>query len=113
MRSLVILIPAIILSACSGMMLGGGSTGGSAVEKDRATTATQASDTVLSDRVRAQYAADPMLVKSTITVRASAGMVTLSGKVSTYAARESAEKLAMATDGVKGVDNQITVNYEK
>lgn len=113
MRRLVILIAAGILPACTGMMLGGGATGSSAVEKDRTSVATQTSDTVLSDRVRAQYSADPMLAKSGITVRASDGMVTLAGKVSTYAARETAEKLAIATHGVKGVDNQITVNYEK
>ncbi|MDH4126570.1 MAG: BON domain-containing protein [Gammaproteobacteria bacterium] len=113
MRSLAILIAAITLSGCSAMMLGGGSTASTPMERDRATPAAQASDSTLSSRVRAQYAKDPMLAQAAITVSAAAGMVTLSGTVSTYAARESAEKLAMATDGVKGVDNNITVNYEK
>jgi osmotically-inducible protein OsmY len=39
--------------------------------------------------------------------------VTLSGGVPTYAARETAEKLAMTTEGVKAVNNKITVNYGK
>ena len=35
--------------------------------------------------------------------------VTLSGTVGSYGAREMAEKLAIDTDGVKAVDNQIKV----
>lgn len=111
MRSLVILCAAITLSACSAMMLGGGSTGASSTARNHPTSAMQPSDSALNDRVRAQYAADPMLANSAITVSTSAGLVTLTGKVPTYAARESAEKLAMATSGVKGVNNRITVNH--
>ncbi|MDA0705866.1 MAG: BON domain-containing protein [Proteobacteria bacterium] len=113
MRNLVILVIAITVSACSGMMLGGGSAGRTPAENDRGTGTAQASDTALSGRVQAQYATDPALANFAIKVSAAAGLVTLSGKVSTYAARGSAEKLVMATDGVKGVDNQITVNYQK
>jgi len=100
-----------MLSACSAMMLGGGTTGGSSTAGNHPSNATQPSDSALSDRVRAQYAADPMLAKSAITVSTSAGLVTLTGNVPTYAARESAEKLAMSTSGVKGVNNRITVNH--
>jgi len=113
MRSLVILITAITISACSGMMLSGGSSGSSPAERDRPAAATSATDAALSSRVRASYAADPVLRNFAIGVAASAGLVTLSGAVATYATRESAEKLAMATDGVKAVDNRITVNYGK
>jgi osmotically-inducible protein OsmY len=38
-------------------------------------------------------------------------MVRLSGSVPSYEAREKAEKLAMATDGVAGVENKITVEF--
>ena len=112
MRILVILISGITLSACSGLMLGGGSSGGSSkVEKDRSSP-TQASNSVVGDRVAAGIAAEPMLANLGVDVSSSGGMVTLSGSVPTYAARETAEKVAMATDGVKAVDNQITVEYK-
>jgi osmotically-inducible protein OsmY len=111
MRSLVISVLAITLSACSGMMLGGGSPGSTPAAKDRPSGAKQASDAAINSRLRAQSAADPGLAKFAIGVSTAAGFVTLSGKVATYAARETAEKLAMATDGVKAVDNQISVSY--
>ena len=113
MRSLVILVAAITLSACSGMMLGGGSAGSTNTQTDRTAGAAQVPDSQLIGRIEAKMAADPVLAKFALKVSAAAGLVTLSGKVPSYAARESAEKLAMATDGVKAVDNQITVNYEK
>jgi hyperosmotically inducible periplasmic protein len=105
MRSLVILVIAGTLSACSGMMLGGGSSAPS--------SASQTADATLSSRVRAKYAADPVLGKQAITVQARSGLVSLTGTVATYAVREAAEKTAMAVDGVKGVDNRISVNYTK
>jgi osmotically-inducible protein OsmY len=95
------------------MMLGGGSAGSTETQKDRTAGAATASDTQLSGRIHAKFAADPVLTNFAVKASAVSGLVTLSGKVSTYAARESAEKLAIATDGVKAVDNQITVNYEK
>ncbi len=113
MRVIVILIAGIILSACSGLMLGGGSTGSTPAQKDRPAGPSQASDATVNSRIKAAYAADPALGKFMIDVGTSAGMVTLSGSVATYAAREKAEKLAMATDGVKAVDNKIIVNYAK
>jgi osmotically-inducible protein OsmY len=95
------------------MMLAGGSTGSTPAEKDREPAAAQSTDTALSSRVKARIAADPVLGGFSIGVAASAGLVTLSGAVATYAARETAEKLAMATEGVKAVNNKITVNYGK
>jgi osmotically-inducible protein OsmY len=38
-------------------------------------------------------------------------MVRLSGSVPSYRAREDAEKLAISVDGVKSVDNKITVEF--
>ena len=113
MRILVILISGITLSACSGLMVGGGTVGGTLkVEKERPSQ-TAPSNAVVDDRVTIKIAADPKLANLGIAVSASGGMVTLSGSVPTYAARETAEKIAIATDGVKAVDNQITVENEK
>ena len=109
MRLLVILLFGITLSGCSALMMGGGSTGGSPAQKDRPSNSSQSADSAITARVRNRHAADPVVSKFALGVRTSGGMVTLSGTVATYAARETAEKLAMATDGVRAVDNQITV----
>ena len=111
MRILVILIFGITMSACSGLMMSGGTGNSGTVAKDRPAP-HQASNSVVADRVRASYAADPVASRLGIGVSASGGMVTLSGTVPSYGARETAEKLAMATEGVKAVDNQITVDYK-
>ncbi len=109
MRILVFMIFVITSSGCSSLMLGGGSASSSSAEDKQTTKSTQAADVATSSRVKQEFAADGELSQHQIYVTTTAGMVKLSGSVSTYAARESAEKLAMASDGVKAVDNQITV----
>ena len=111
MRVLVFLLFAITLSGCSGLMVSGGSAGSSPSASEQATKSAQAADTATTNRVKAAFAADAELGKHAIYVSTSAGMVRISGSVPTYDARESAEKLAMATDGVKAVDNKITVEF--
>lgn len=113
MRSLVILMFASTLSACAGMMLGGGASGQAPAPANRPAAPAAASDSALSQKVQARLAADAMLAQQGIVVRAQAGLVTLSGTVATYAVREAAEKQAMSVDGVKAVDNRISVNYTK
>ena len=112
MRILVILLVALTVAACSGLMIGGGSAASPAVEKDRP-AATRTGDAALADKVATRLAADPALGALGIGVSASGGLVTLSGTVPSYAAREAAEKLAMTTAGVNAVDNRITVKYSK
>lgn len=111
MRSLVILVIVSTISACSGMMLGGGASGTAPAQNDRPEATP--GDAALGQRVQARLAADAMLRDQAISVRAHAGLVTLTGTVATYAVREAAEKQVMAVDGVKAVDNRITVNHPK
>ena len=108
MRVLVFLVIVITSSGCSSLMLGGGSPASSA-EAEQTTASTEAADTATSNRVKAKFAADAELGRHAIGVHTKAGMVTISGSVPSYGTRESAEKLAIATDGVKAVDNKITV----
>ena len=112
MQVLVILLVAIMVSGCSGLMMTGASSS-STVEKDRPSQSQQDSDSAITARVKSRYAADSLLGSSDIAVRTSGAKVTLSGTVDSYAARETAEKLAISTDGVKAVDNQINVEYSK
>jgi len=111
MRVLVFLVFVITLSACSSLMVSGGSSTSSAAEAERAAKSVKAADTATTNRVKSAFAADAELGKQTIYVSTKAGMVRISGSVSSYDARENAEKLAMATDGVKAVENKITVEF--
>jgi osmotically-inducible protein OsmY len=111
MRVLVLSVFVLTLSGCSGLMVSGGSTSSSAAQAERAAKLAEATDAATSDRVKSRIAADAALGKETIYVSCRAGMVRISGSVSSYDAREKAEKLAMATDGVKAVDNKITVEF--
>jgi len=110
MRGLVFLFFAITLAGCSGMMLGGGSgsSSGSGSARGSSTTA-QTSDIAITGMVREELAADPRVSVSTISVSTRSGVVRLSGAVRNYEAREAAEKLAMSVDGVRGVENRISV----
>jgi osmotically-inducible protein OsmY len=112
MRILVIWLVGIILSGCSGRMMSGASSG-SPVEENGPSQSQQAADSAITARVKSRYAEDSLVSLFDIDVRTSGAKVTLSGTVASYAAREEAEKLAISTDGVKAVDNQINVKYSK
>ena len=112
MRVLVIWLVGIILSGCSGLMMSGASSGGS-VSENGPSQSQQASDSAITARVKSRYAEDSLVSLFDIDVRTSGAKVTLSGTVASYAAREEAEKLAISTDGVKAVDNQINVKHPK
>ena len=90
------------------MMLGGGAGSGGSVHRS-----ASVADATISSMVERKYAADGTLNDFNLIVRTVAGKVTVLGIVDNYAARERAEKLAIAIDGVKAVDNQIKVEYRK
>ena len=111
MRVLVLSVFVLTLSACSGLMVSGGSANSSAAEAERAAKLAEAADTATTNRVKSAFAADPVLGQQTIYVSTKVGMVRMSGSVPSYDIREKAEKLAMATDGVTAVENKITVEF--
>ena len=122
MRSLVIMCFATTLVGCSGMMMGGtsGSAGASAGGVSASTstggssgggTATNTpSDVEITGMVREALMRDSRIGRSSITVHTRSGVVELGGAAPDYEAREAAEKLAMGVDGVRAVNNRITVN---
>ena len=123
MRSLVILIFAITLTGCSGMMLSGGASSGGVSAGGVSTSgsssgssggsgaSTQPSDVAISGMVREALISDSRLGRAQISVSTRSGVVQLSGSVDDYDAREAAENLAMKVDGVRAVDNRLTVGY--
>lgn len=103
MRLSALLLTTMLVSACTAMVLGGGSTGASSG------SAQSASDVEIAAQIRGHFAADSTVAAYNIGVRSIAGNVTLNGKVDNYMAREQAGRLAKATNGVRSVSNQIVV----
>lgn len=67
------------------------------------------SDGWILAKVKSQLAADPEVNSFNIDVDVLDGAVTLSGLVTAERAREEAERIAEATQGVRSVQNQIRV----
>ena len=98
-----------ILTACSSLMMSGGT--GTYSSKDTQRTATQtARDSAITSEVRAQHRNDPVVSKYAVGVQTTQGRVTLTGVVGTYEARNQAYRIARTVDGVTAVINQIRVD---
>jgi hyperosmotically inducible protein len=67
------------------------------------------SDAWIVTKVKSQLAADPEVNSFNIDVDALRGEVTLSGVVTDDRAREEAERIARATEGVRAVRNEIRI----
>lgn len=66
-------------------------------------------DRAVTSRVKAALAGEPGTSEMTTSVETSGGIVVLYGKASSEAEKNLAERLAKEVNGVKSVDNQITV----
>jgi hyperosmotically inducible protein len=75
----------------------------------RAIRPAAADDGSVSTRVRTVLLNDPQVNGGTITVTASNGVVTLSGRVRSEAERERAVALARQTSGVTDVRSELSV----
>ena len=69
----------------------------------------RASDAAITSQVASKLAADPQKDEFEIYVDTQDGVVRLRGVVETEIQRSVAERLARATEGVRGVDNQLRV----
>jgi hyperosmotically inducible periplasmic protein len=73
------------------------------------TVAVKAKDAVITTSVNAELAKDSQLSALRINVDTVEGRVALKGTAPDSASRERATQLAQRVDGVKSVDNQLTV----
>lgn len=73
------------------------------------TVATKAKDAVITTSVNAELAKDSQLSALRINVDTVDGRVALKGTAPDSASRDRATSLARGVDGVKAVDNQLTV----
>lgn len=77
---------------------------------ERASDSTR--DAALKTKIGAKLAADPDIRRVNIDVDVEQRVAYLSGVVHDTLAREEAERLALTVDGVIGVQNELTVNYD-
>jgi hyperosmotically inducible protein len=66
-------------------------------------------DTVITGKVKAAFLADSNVKGSDISVETHQGDVTLSGAVASQAQIDDAVRIARGIDGVKNVENKLTV----
>src|SRR5690349_11523213 len=77
---------------------------------EKASDAKQAmSDATITTKVKSKLLADKSTHGLSIKVDTKGGVVSLSGEVKSKAESDAAEKIAHDTNGVKSVDNKLTV----
>ena len=110
MRFGIIVLAVFLLSGCTALVVGGASTGGYQAGKDERSSAVVASDSTITTKIKGKFGADATLSMFNINVRTYKGIVTLTGSVGNYVARNQAGSIAKATTGVEVVNNQIVVD---
>ena len=86
------------------------STAPSSVESGADNTKRAASDTAITAKVKSALLADEKVKGMKIDVETKEGTVTLTGKATSPAEKEQAERLAAAVEGVRNVVNRISVS---
>ncbi len=93
---------------CAALVVGGAGNPGSYPGTSRS-EARKAADERISGQIRAVFRADSYLQSAPPLVSTQDGQVTLTGTVTSYAARSQAETLAAGVQGVVGVHNKLRV----
>lgn len=107
----VTLAASLVLSSCTGMLLGGSSGGsGRPLGSDTRSTSQAATDNAISAEVRERLSGDNVVSRFPIRVQTVNRRVTLYGTVDSYAARDQAVRIARSVQGVGTIDNQIRVD---
>ncbi len=109
MRFAILVLALILLSGCTALVVGGAAAGAYQLGKDEREPAVVASDSTITTKIKAKYSADEVVSVFDISVRTYEGIVTLTGAVGSFVARDNAGKIAKETKGVKTVNNQIVV----
>jgi hyperosmotically inducible protein len=109
MRITVVLLLLLSLSGCTAMLVGGAAVGGYQLGKDDREPAVVASDSAITTKIKSKYVADSIVSAFDVSVRTYEGVVTLTGTVGSFVARDQAVKLAKETGGVISVNNQVLV----
>ena len=82
---------------------------GCAVSRGQQTTGAYIDDTAITASVKTRMLGDERVAGTSITVETLNGTVMLSGFAKSQAERTAAESIARSVDGVRAVNNEITV----
>lgn len=105
----LVLALSLPLGGCTAAVIGGAAVGGYYVGKDERSAVQIAEDAAITASVKTRLIADPDVRALDINVDTYESVVILQGKVANREQRSTAEKLARATRGVKGVRNELSV----
>lgn len=100
---------ALPLAGCTAAVIGGAALGGYYVGKDERSAGQIADDAAITAAVKTRLIASSEVRALDVDVDTYEAIVILKGAVTSREARSTAEQLARATRGVKGVRNELTV----
>lgn len=83
---------------------------GCSVVREQQSVGSYVDDTVITSRVKAAFAEDPVVSAMALSVETFRGVVQLSGVARRAQERDQAAKIASRTSGVVGVRNDIRVS---
>jgi osmotically-inducible protein OsmY len=86
-----------------------GASGARDTRTDLSRAADAVDDAWITTKIQSKFFLDPDIKGRAINVTTTGGVVTLQGDVPTAAQQKSAEQIAMETDGVRRVNNQLRV----
>jgi len=85
---------------------------GAADKQTASNTEATVNDAAITTKVKAAFFLDPTLKSLDITVGTSGGVVTLTGTTDTPLNQAHAAEIAQTVDGVKAVNNQLSVKNQ-
>ena len=98
-----------LIGGCVAVLVGGAATGGYYLAKDDRSAAQIAADGTITATVKTKLIADRYVKAFDVNVDTHGSVVTLTGEVTTYVARDQAGMLAAEVSGVTKVRNEIRV----
>lgn len=110
MRILITALLTLLLAGCTSLLLGSAESGEVTYPAETRNSSQVAADEAISEAIRKKLSADKAVNRYAIGITTRDSVVTLSGTVGSYAARDRAIQLATTTDGVRSVNNSIIVN---
>ncbi len=97
-------------NGCTALVVGGAAAGGYVVAKDERPVGQMIDDGTITASIKSRLVADKYVSGFDINVDTYQGVVTLTGDVTSYVARDQALRIAGNINGVSSVVDNITVN---
>jgi hyperosmotically inducible protein len=103
-----------LIAAALGMMMGMSGAAladanGTSSESTSQAVGAAVSDTAITTKVKAKFVGNDQMKGTDVSVKTTDGVVTLTGTAPTADARSAAEAAAKSVDGVKSVDDQVSL----